>query len=59
MKNKGVPFFFKSWGKYKGPNPGWYVPAGHLLDGRTHDDLPWINLADDGKGREVDHEIIR
>lgn len=27
-----------------------------LLDGRTHDDLPWINLADDGKGREADHE---
>ena len=52
----GVPFFFKGWGAY-GVNylmddnmkmiPGseWMdkgvKPSGRLLDGRTHDELPW------------------
>jgi protein gp37 len=36
-ESAGVPFFFKSWGKKGRAN------LGRLLDGRTHDDLPWNN----------------
>lgn len=39
-KAAGVPFFFKQWGKYKGPGD-WKIPAGRLLAGREHDDLIW------------------
>lgn len=45
----GVPFFFKGWGKWKGSKDfigNVSVPGseriGRLLDGRTHDDLPWV-----------------
>jgi len=46
----GVPFFFKSWGAWRGAAyfdkennmvPGSHM-IGRLLDGRTHDDLPWV-----------------
>jgi protein gp37 len=41
----GVSFFFKSWGKYIRRNGDYYpIKKGwphRLLDGRTHDDLPW------------------
>jgi protein gp37 len=54
-QNAGVPFFFKGWGKWgvnclnddNGMIPGseWMDKgikhSGRLLDGRTHDDLPW------------------
>lgn len=39
-----IPFFFKSWGdSAKGGmrKEGW-LKVHRLLDGRTHDDLPWI-----------------
>jgi len=35
-----VPFFFKGWGTYKAAND-WTIPAGRILDGKTHDDLAW------------------
>ena len=31
-----VPFFFKQWGSYK-----YKGSTGRILDGRTHDNLPW------------------
>jgi protein gp37 len=44
----GVPFFFKGWGRWKGAayfEKGKMIPGskmeGRLLDGRTHDELPW------------------
>ncbi len=47
-RNAGIPFFFKSWGSWKGSCDyvgGRRVPGsariGRYLDGRTHDDLPW------------------
>jgi protein gp37 len=36
----GIDFFFKGYGNYKGEKD-WTIPPGRLLDGRTHDDLPW------------------
>ncbi|MEI7752405.1 MAG: DUF5131 family protein [Candidatus Omnitrophota bacterium] len=33
----GVPFFFKQWGTF-----GRSKKCGRLLDGRTHDELPWV-----------------
>ena len=41
-QNAGIPFFFKSFGKY--PPFGNY----RLLDGRTHDELPWIKTEKKG-----------
>lgn len=41
----GVPFFFKKWGNYWKTLPGIYPeddPKGRTLDGRTHDELPWV-----------------
>jgi protein gp37 len=45
----GVPFFFKSWGAWKGSKDfigGKSVPGseriGRLLDGKTYDSLPWV-----------------
>jgi protein gp37 len=53
----GVPFFFKQWGAFginylmdddmrMIPGSEWMdkgvKPSGRLLDGRTHDDLPWV-----------------
>lgn len=40
----GVPFFFKSFGTYKGVDD-WKIPPGRELDGRFHDDLPWKERA--------------
>jgi protein gp37 len=43
-KGADIPFFFKNWGDYqKGwlPKEDWAVKK-RLLDGRTHDDLPWV-----------------
>lgn len=39
-KAAGVPFFFKNWGNYKGPGD-YNIPAGRLIDGKEHNDLPW------------------
>ena len=41
----GVPFFFKGWGRWRPRDDGsmssWVALDPRLLDGRTHDDLPW------------------
>lgn len=42
----GVPFFFKGWGEWLSEDMQFIrvgrKQAGRLLDGRTHDDLPWV-----------------
>lgn len=46
----GVPFFFKGWGKhvaingllFKDDGRKYFKPFHRLLDGRTHDELPWV-----------------
>lgn len=40
----GVSFFFKSWGDYfkKGVKKRDLSSSNRILDGRTHDDLPWV-----------------
>lgn len=46
-----TPFFFKSWGAWKGSKdfvgdksvPG-SERIGRLLDGRSHDELPWVKV---------------
>lgn len=44
----GVPFFFKQWGNYKGPND-WTIPPGRLLDGREWNEVPFYLKKTDTK----------
>lgn len=40
----GVPFFFKNWGKYRGPGD-WEIPAGRLVEGVEHNGIPEVHHA--------------